>query len=66
VLLKNRLFTVVNGTSSNVKNYIETEEEKKYRNLNNENIHSHLRDFNEDLDMIIAAWGSYYGLLESK
>lgn len=60
------LFTVVNGTSSNIREYIESDDEIAFRKQNDEVIIKKLDHFNENKDMILAAWGSYNGLLESK
>ncbi|MBB6452769.1 hypothetical protein HNQ94_001215 [Salirhabdus euzebyi] len=60
------LFTIVNGTASNIKEYIGSDEELIFREKNNNLIEEHLSQYNEANDEIIAAWGSYNGILESK
>jgi hypothetical protein len=60
------LFTIVYGTASNIKDYIGSNEEVKFRERNNKIIKEYLLEYDESKDEIIAAWGSYNGILESK
>lgn len=60
------LFTIVSGTPDYLKEYIGTNDELKYRKYNNEVILQLLSNFNVKKDIIIAAWGNYKPLLESK
>ncbi|MGX9135474.1 DUF1643 domain-containing protein [Rummeliibacillus sp. JY-2-4R] len=60
------LFTMVSGTSDYLKEYIGTDDELKYQKYNNEVLLQLLSNFNFEKDIIIAAWGNYKPLLESK
>jgi hypothetical protein len=60
------LFTMVSGTPDNLKEYMGTHDELKYRKYNNEVLVQLLSNFNFEKDNIIAAWGNYKPLLESK
>lgn len=60
------LFTMVSGTSNYLKEYIGTNDELKYRKYNNKVLLQLFSNFNLEKDIIIAAWGNYKPLLESK
>lgn len=60
------LFTMVSGTPNYLKEYIGTNDELKYRKYNNDVLLKLLAKFNSEQDIIIAAWGNYKPLLESK
>lgn len=60
------LFTMVSGTPDYLKEYIGTHDELEYRKYNNEILLELLLNFNIEKDIIIAAWGNYKPLLESK
>lgn len=60
------LFTMVNGTPDYLKEYIGTNDELKYRKYNNEVLLQLLSNFNSEKDIVIAGWGNYKPLLESK
>lgn len=60
------LFTMVSGTSDYLREYVGTNDELKYQKYNNEVLLQLLSNFNSEKDIIIAAWGNYKPLLESK
>ncbi|MBT2730558.1 DUF1643 domain-containing protein [Bacillus sp. ISL-75] len=60
------LFTMVSGTPDYLRDYIGTDDELRYRTYNNEVLLQLLSNINVEKDIIIAAWGNYKPLLESK
>lgn len=60
------LFTMVSGTSDYLREYVGMNDELKYQKYNNEVLLQLLSNFNSEKDIIIAAWGNYKPLLESK
>lgn len=60
------LFSRVSGTPYYLRDYIGTNDELTFRKYNNQVILQLLSNFNYEQDLIIAAWGNYQPLLESK
>lgn len=58
-------FTMVNGISSHLKQYIGTPEELAFRKQNDEVIKSIISEVDINKDLIIAGWGNYSPVLES-
>ena len=60
------LFSRVSGSPYYLRDYIGTNDELRFRKYNDQVICQLLANFNDEQDLLIAAWGNYAPFLESK